>query len=140
MTPKDIELVKSSFAKVLPIKETAAELFYARLFVIAPSTRSMFKGDMAEQGRKLMSILAVAINGLDRFEQLRPAIVQLANRHVEYGVRPEHYETVGEALIWTLREGLDEAFTSDVEAAWTRVYAALSATMIEAAYPRPVAA
>jgi nitric oxide dioxygenase len=135
MTPAEIVLVQSSFEKVLPIAPQAAQLFYARLFERAPEVRPLFKGDMDEQGRKLMATLAAVVRGLDRLDEILPVAKNLALRHVAYGVRPEHYEPVGATLLWTLEQGLGAEFTPDVAAAWGAAYGALSATMIEAAYP-----
>jgi hemoglobin-like flavoprotein len=140
MTPSDIDLVQSSFAKVAPIADTAAGLFYGRLFEIAPEVRPLFKGDIAEQGRKLMATLSVVVNGLRNLDAIVPVAAQLAVRHVDYGVKPEHYPVVGSALLWTLEKGLGEAFTPDVAEAWTRAYGTLSGAMIAAAYPHSAAA
>jgi len=129
MTGEQIRLVRESFEKVAPIAGTAAQLFYARLFDLDPSLESLFKGDMAEQGRKLMQMIGAAVRSLDRLEQVMPAVRTLGARHVAYGVREEHYRTVGRALIWTLRKGLREDFTPEAEAAWAELYAALSAAM-----------
>jgi hemoglobin-like flavoprotein len=126
-------LVQSSFQKVAPIAETAATLFYGRLFELDPSLRHMFHGDMKEQGRKLMNMLTLAVRGLDRPEQLIPAVQMLGRRHTGYGVKPEHYDTVGAALLWTLEQGLGEAFTPEVKAAWVEVYTLLANTMQTAA-------
>ncbi|WP_376098907.1 globin family protein [Roseomonas sp. CCTCC AB2023176] len=134
MTPEQIELVKRSFAKVVPIKETAAALFYGRLFEVDPALRALFRDtDMVEQGRKLMATLGFVVMNLGHPGSVVPAAQGLARRHVGYGVREEHYATVGAALIWTLRQGLGEAFTPAVEDAWTAAYAMLSGAMIEAA-------
>ncbi len=133
MTGEQIRLVRESFEKVLPIADAAAALFYGRLFDLDPALEPLFKGDIAEQGRKLMQMLAVAVKGLDRLEQILPAVESLGARHVAYGVRDEHYETVGRALIWTLRKGLGEAFTVDTEAAWVEVYTTLAGAMKGAA-------
>lgn len=135
MTPNEIDLVQSSFAKVVPIKNEAANLFYTRLFDVAPEVKSMFSGDMEEQGAKLMMTLAAVVNGLHDLEATLPQVKALAVRHVDYGVKPEHYPVVGSALLWTLSQGLGDEFTSDVEAAWTTAYGTLSSVMIEAAYP-----
>lgn len=129
MTGEQIRLVRESFEKVAPMADTAAQLFYARLFDLDPSLESLFKGDMVEQGRKLMQMLGVAVKSLERLEQVVPAVEALGARHVAYGVRQEHYRTVGRALIWTLRKGLREEFTPEAEAAWAEVYAALSGAM-----------
>jgi hemoglobin-like flavoprotein len=142
MTGEQITLVRDSFQKVLPIADAAATLFYARLFDLDPALEPLFKGDIAEQGRKLMQMLSVAVRGLDALDQLLPALGALGARHVAYGVRDEHYETVGRALIWTLRKGLCDDFTPAVEAAWAETYAALAGAMKAgaAAVPRPEAA
>ncbi len=133
MTPEQITLVKESWAKVLPISETAAELFYGKLFELDPQVKSMFKGDMKEQGRKLMAILNTAVNALDNVEAIVPALQDMGKRHVDYGVKDEDYDTVGAALIWTLGAGLKDAFTEEVEAAWTTVYTLVADTMKAAA-------
>jgi hemoglobin-like flavoprotein len=101
----------------------------------------MFKGDMKEQGQKLMKMIATAVNGLDRLDSIVPAVQDLGRRHVGYGVRPEHYDTVGAALLQTLEQGLGSAFTPEVKQAWATVYGVLAATMKDAAYgSRPIAA
>jgi len=134
MTPRDIELVQSSFKAVAPIAPEAAALFYGRLFEIAPDTKRLFHGDMTEQGRKLMATLAVVVNGLRDLEAILPAAAALAKRHVDYGVTPAHYVPVGAALLWTLEQGLGPAFTPETKAAWTGAYETLSGAMIAAAY------
>jgi hemoglobin-like flavoprotein len=133
MTTLQIELVQSSFEAVKPIAEVAADLFYTRLFELDPSLRAMFRTDRAEQGRKLMHMIGVAVKGLSRPEQILPAVEELGRRHSCYGVRDEHYATVGAALLWTLEKGLGEAFTPDIRAAWTAVYTLLAETMRRAA-------
>src|SRR5215211_3713854 len=111
-------LVQSSFEKVASIADTAAALFYGRLFELDPSLRPMFTTDLKEQGKKLMNMLTLAVRGLDKLDQLVPAVQALGRRHAGYGVRAEHYNTVGAALIWTLEMGLGEAFTPEVKEAW----------------------
>jgi hemoglobin-like flavoprotein len=133
MTPEQVKLVKDSWAKVAPIAETAAELFYGKLFELDPSVKPMFKGDMTDQGRKLMTMLNTAVNSLDNVEAIVPAIQAMGKRHVGYGVKDEHYDTVGEALIWTLGAGLKDDFTEDTKAAWITVYTLVSTTMKDAA-------
>jgi len=141
MTPQDKKLVQESFAKVAPIAEQAAALFYQNLFTMDPSLKALFKGDMKEQGEKLMKMIAVAVNGLDRLEAIVPAVQSLGRRHVDYGVKPEHYDTVGAALLQTLSMGLGAEFTPEVKDAWTTVYGVLAGTMKAAAYgDEPVAA
>ncbi len=133
MTPHQIELVQKTFADIKPISATAAELFYNRLFTIDPKLRPMFKGDIRQQGQMLMSMLGVAVNGLDKLETLAPAVRQLGARHVGYGVRDEHYATVGAALLWTLGQGLGAAFTPTVREAWVSAYSLLANVMQEGA-------
>ena len=135
MNGVQIRLVQDSFRQVAPMAEAAAGLFYARLFELDPDLRSLFKGDMTEQGRRLMQMLGLAVKSLDRPEQLLPAVRALGARHVAYGVREKDYDTVGGALLWTLRQGLGDAFTPEVEAAWAEVYAALAAAMQDGAVP-----
>ncbi|MFZ5876185.1 MAG: globin family protein [Nitrospirota bacterium] len=133
MTPEQIALVQSTFKQVIPIADDAAALFYRRLFELDPDLKALFKGDMVEQGKKLMQMIGVAVNGLTRLDEIVPAVQQLGKRHVGYGVTPAHYQTVGSALIWTLELGLGEAFTPPVKDAWVAAYGLLSGVMIEAA-------
>jgi hemoglobin-like flavoprotein len=140
MTPDQVKLVQESFAKVVPISETAAELFYGRLFEIAPQVKAMFPADMTEQRRKLMMMLAAVVNGLGDLPSILPAASALATRHVSYGAKAEHYPVVGAALLWTLEKGLGDGWTHDVAAAWTTAYGTLSVYMISEAYGRPQAA
>jgi hemoglobin-like flavoprotein len=134
MTPENIALVKSSWQQVLPIQKAAAELFYGRLFELDTSLRPLFKGDMAEQGRKLMTMINTVVMSLDRLEPLLGAVEDLGRRHVGYGVTEAHYDTVGSALLWTLGQGLGAQFTPPVEAAWTEAYTTLASVMKQAAY------
>ena len=133
MTPKQIELVQGSWNKVVPIADSAAELFYGRLFSLDPSLRPMFKSDMKEQGRKLMSMIGTAVNGLTRLDEIVPAVQALGVRHAGYGVKPAHYGTVATALLWTLEKGLGDAFTPEVKEAWVGAYTLLAKTMQDAA-------
>ena len=134
MTPEQKTMVQKSFAMVLPIADTAAELFYGRLFELDPSVRAMFHGDMKEQGRKLMTMIRVAVANLDRLDEIVPAIEALGERHARYSVQDSHYETVGTALIWTLEQGLGPAFTPDTRQAWVEVYGILASVMQNAAH------
>jgi hemoglobin-like flavoprotein len=140
MTPDQVKLVQQSFARVAPISEAAAVLFYDRLFEVAPSVKAMFPADMTEQRKKLMATLAVVVNGLGNLESVLPAASALARRHVSYGAKPAHYPAVGAALLWTLEMGLGESWTPDVADAWTAAYETLSRFMIAEAYGRPQAA
>jgi hemoglobin-like flavoprotein len=134
MTAQEIKLVQSSFRAVAPIADQAAALFYARLFELDPALRALFRGDMQEQGRKLMGVLGLAVGSLEKLDQLLPAVRQLGVRHVGYGVDDGHYATVGAALLWTLEKGLGSAFTPEVRAAWTTTYTTLASTMLDAAH------
>jgi nitric oxide dioxygenase len=133
MTRTQIALVQSTFAAVAPQADAVAALFYSRLFDLDPSLKRLFSSDMTEQGRKLMKMLALAVNGLDRLDDLVPAVRSLGVRHAAYGVVDAHYDTVGDALLWTLEQGLGAGFTPDVREAWTSVYGALASTMKNAA-------
>jgi hemoglobin-like flavoprotein len=140
MTPEQLKAIQESFAKVAPISEQAAELFYGRLFEIAPAVKPLFRGDMKEQGKKLMATLAVVVNGLGNLQSILPAASALAKRHVDYGVKASDYTPVGQALLWTLERGLGPNWTPDLAAAWTTAYTVLSDFMIGEAYGRSVAA
>ncbi|MCW3796736.1 globin domain-containing protein [Sphingomonas sp. BN140010] len=133
MTPLQIDLVQDSFALIVPRRTEAAAIFYERLFVLAPETRALFKNDLAEQGRKLMQVLVTIVRNFDDLGPLLDSVDYLAQRHVGYGVRDEHYAIVGEALIETLRECLGVSFDERTERAWGYAYTILSGRMIRAA-------
>jgi hemoglobin-like flavoprotein len=130
---RTVELVQASWAKVAPIADTAATLFYGRLFELDPSLRLLFKSDLGEQKMKLMQTLAVAVDGLGNTAKLVPVLRHLGARHVGYRVSDRHYDVVGEALLWTLRQGLGEDFTPEVEAAWTEIYGLVASVMKQGA-------
>ena len=132
-TEKDLSLVIKTFDQVVPIAGLAADLFYDRLFEIAPGLRSMFPQDMRDQKRKLFVMLATAVQGLNDLDRLVPQVKALGARHAGYGVRSEHYAIVGQALIWTLERGLGKACTPQVEWAWIRVYSLLATVMQQGA-------
>ncbi len=133
LTEEQIKLVQESWDKVVPIQETAAELFYGQLFEIAPEVKPLFKGDMKSQGRKLMTMLNTAVKSLNDLEKIVPVVQQSGRNHVKYGVKDEHYGKVAEALLWTLGQGLGDDFTEEVKNAWIAVYVLLSTVMKEAA-------
>lgn len=133
MTPEQVKLVQDSFKKVVPIADTAADLFYDRLFVIAPQVRSMFPDDMSGQKKKLIGILATAVTNLHQVETILPTVENLGRRHVGYGVTDAHYEPVGAALLWTLEQGLGPDFTPEVKTAWTETYLTVAGVMKKAA-------
>jgi hemoglobin-like flavoprotein len=133
MTPRQKELVQQSWAKVVPIADTAAALFYARLFELDPSLRPLFSTDIKEQGKKLMQMISVAVRGLEDLDALVPAVQALGRRHGGYGVKDEHYATVAAALLWTLEKGLGESWNAELQDAWIAVYTVLAGTMKQAA-------
>jgi hemoglobin-like flavoprotein len=133
MTSAQIDLVQSSFVKVVPIADTAAQIFYQRLFTLDPSLRSLFKSDMQQQGKKLMDSLRMVVANLRNLDRVVPGVQAMARRHVDYGVKNEHYATVGAALLDTLEKGLGDSFTSEVRDAWIAAYTILAETMMEAA-------
>jgi hemoglobin-like flavoprotein len=133
MTPEQKQIVQTTFAQVAPIADAAAAMFYARLFELDPSLKPLFTTDITDQGRKLMRMIGLAVNGLDRLETLVPVVRQLGARHVGYGVKDEHYDTVAAALLWTLERGLGDQFTPAAREAWVAVYGVLASTMKDAA-------
>lgn len=133
MTPHQIDLVQKSFNDVKPIAREAADLFYRRLFSMDASLKSMFKGDMSKQGQMLMSMIGAAVAGLRDLDKLAPVVRQLGARHVAYGVRDEHYATVGGALLWTLEQGLGDMFTPETRDAWAAAYGLLAGVMQQGA-------
>lgn len=137
MTPTQIQLVQATWAKVVPIKDAAAEIFYGKLFEMDPALKPLFKGDMKAQGTKLMSMINTAVNGLTRLDQIVPAVESLGKRHVGYGVKDQHYDTVAGALLYTLEKGLGPAFTPEVRQSWTDAYMLLAGVMKKAAATVP---
>ena len=135
LTLKQKELVQASWEKVGPIADTAAELFYGKLFELDPAVKPLFKeSDMKEQGKKLMQMITVAVKGLDNLGELVPAVQKLGERHNGYGVKAEHYDTVGAALLDTLGKGLGDDFTEETKEAWTITYTTLASVMKEAQF------
>ncbi|WP_407495646.1 globin family protein [Pseudooceanicola sp. MF1-13] len=135
MDDKTITLVQDSFAQVVPIKDTAAEIFYADLFETAPHVQPYFaNANMAEQGSKLMMTLGIVVNGLRNLPAIVPVAQDLAVKHVDYGVKAEDYAAVGASLLRTLEKGLGDGFTPEVKDAWITAYTTLSGVMIDAAY------
>lgn len=126
-------LIQATFKELLPCSQVAAELFYKRLFELDPQLRSLFMVSMKQQESKLMDMLQLAIYGLDYPEQLIPALRRLGERHLVYGVKPEHYQTAGTALLWMLEQAMEDNFTLEIKAAWQTLYTLLADTMLEAA-------
>lgn len=133
LTEKEIEMVQESWEKCVPIADKAAELFYGKLFELDPSVRPLFTTDIKEQGKKLMTMITTAVRSLKKLDTIVDAVQQMGVRHGAYGVKDEHYDTVGAALIWTLGQGLGDDFTDEVEAAWVKVYTLLATVMKDAA-------
>jgi len=140
MSPEQVKPVQDSFKKVVPIADTAADLFYDRLFAIAPQVRTMFPDDMSGQKKKLIGILATAVTNLHQVETILPTVENLGRRHVAYGVTDAHYEPVGAALLWTLEQGLGPDFTPEVKTAWTETYLTVAGVMKKAAAEVPASA
>jgi hemoglobin-like flavoprotein len=132
MSPEQIALVRSSWRRVLPIQDVAAQLFYERLFALDPSIKPLFRGDITEQGQKLMTMLGTVVSHLHRLDDVVSAARALGRRHLEYGVAPSHYDTVGTALLSTLRVGLGDGLTREAEDAWAIAYATLAGVMKQA--------
>ena len=133
MTEEQVEMVQGSWEQVVPIADQAAGLFYGRLFALAPEVRRLFPSDMEEQGRKLMQMLTTVVRSLDRLDRVVPAVQALGRRHGGYGVQDEHYAVVAAALLWTLEQGLGDAWSPELAAAWTDAYTILADTMKAAA-------
>jgi hemoglobin-like flavoprotein len=133
ISPREKRLVQGSWKLVLPIAEKAAEIFYGKLFELDATLKPLFKSDIKEQGKKLMQMLGVAVTGLDKLGEIVPAVQELGARHVGYGVKDEDYDTVATAFIHTLEQGLGDAFTDEVKAAWVKVYGVLAGAMKAAA-------
>lgn len=134
MTPQQIKIVQNSWDKVIPIAATAADLFYARLFEINPETEKLFGNtDLAKQKRKLLQTLTETVASLDRFADLKSQLATLGRGHAGYGVTPTHYTNVGSALLWTLEQGLGEAWTKEVKEAWELAYDTIATQMQEGA-------
>ena len=134
MSPEQKTLVQETWRHVMPIADTAASLFYQRLFEVDPKTRDLFEGvDLAGQGMKLTQAINMVVVALDRLDDLSPVVAALGRRHADYGVTDAHYDTVGAALIWTLEKGLGELWSEDAKAAWLAAYTVLADIMKSAA-------
>jgi nitric oxide dioxygenase len=132
ISPGQKQLVQDTFQYVKPVSAAAAQLFYSRLFQLNPSLKPLFKGDLEDQRRKLLASITAVVEGLDRFDEMLPGVQAMAARHECYGVRPEHYEDFGAALLWTLERALGPSWTPDVRQAWAAVYDSLSSAMKQA--------
>ncbi|MCS6823515.1 MAG: globin domain-containing protein [Cytophagaceae bacterium] len=135
MNTQQIELVKSTWGYVLAHSGEAMELFYGRLFEIAPEVRPLFKEDIKIQAQKLKKMVTLIVAKLNKLEEIENEIKYLAQKHEGYGAKPEHYHIVGEALLWTLEKGLKDRWTDEVKEAWVAVYSILSNAMIKVVKP-----
>ena len=133
VTPKQVRLVQKSFKRLVPIADKAAALFYDRFFALDPSVQPMFDVELDAQGEKLMETLTWVVQHLDEPETFMDDVRELGKRHVSYGVKPEHYQTMREALFWMLAQALGDAFTDEVAAAWAAAYALLADAMLRGA-------
>lgn len=136
ITQRQVYLIQESFAKVEPIADQAAEIFYNKLFEYAPEVRPLFKRPIPQQGKMLMGALKAAVNGLNNLDALVPVLQRMAIKHVEYGVQPEHYTPVGNALLYTLKTGLGSHWNPELRQAWVDVYRLMAHTMKQHAYGR----
>lgn len=136
MNSDQIDLVRTTWRQVATLGDAAGDLFYKRLFQVDPMLRMLFADDLAEQKKKLLRMIGNAVALLDQPDKLVPAVQELGRRHAGYGVKEPHYATVGSALLWTLEQGLGEAWTPEVKDAWLSTYTLLSQTMVQAAYPK----
>jgi nitric oxide dioxygenase len=136
LSQEEIDLLRASFRQVAAAPGAAAGLFYDRLFEVAPEVRTLFPPDMEAQGQKMMSTLGIVVAQLHEMDRMQPVLAALAERHVGYGVRPDHYALLAEPLEWMLRQSLGERFTPAVAATWQKAFAGLTAAMIAAAYPQ----
>jgi nitric oxide dioxygenase len=127
-----IDRVQQSFKQVVPIADEVGPMFYARLFETHPETRAMFAADIAPQAKKLVQMLALVVNSLHRLDTILPAVEALARRHKDYGVADAHYPVVGATLLWTLEQGLGDAFDAEIKHAWAVAFGTLSTAMIAA--------
>ena len=129
MNQIEIDLVQQSWRELASIKAKVGGLFYDKLFSLDPALGLLFRGDLREQGDKLVSMIDSAVEGLSNPGPLLLTLALLGMRHAGYGVRNQDYETVGRALLATLALGLGEKYTPEVQAAWVEAYTLLANTM-----------
>jgi hemoglobin-like flavoprotein len=132
MNAQQIALVQTTFEKVEPIAQQTGELFYARLFEMDPTIRPLFKGDIKKQALMLMTVIGLAVRGLDRPQSIQEAVSSLGARHSSYGVGSADYNTFGAALIWALEQSMGNDFTPEVKEAWVEAFGVLSDAMKKA--------
>lgn len=132
MTPKQIEIIQESWDYVITNTQKAGELFYNRLFEESPELRPLFKGDIKDQERKLISLITFAVGKLNNIGEIIADVQALGTRHKQYGVKDEHYGKVASALLWTLEQGLGSKWTDEAKTAWTTLYVTLADVMTKA--------
>jgi hemoglobin-like flavoprotein len=133
MTQEEIILIKRTWKLFREINPAVVgDTFYSKLFLDNPSVRKMFPKDMNQQYQKLIDMLSTVVGRLDHLEDLSGEIAAMGQRHVSYGVKPSQYKKVGEALLWTLEQGLGKDYTPEVKDAWTKCYNTLANAMINA--------
>lgn len=134
MTHEQINLIQQNFNSIAPRAEDVATVFYNRLFAMKPTLRLLFPADLTEQKKKLMTTLALTIKSLGEADKLIPVLENLGRKHALYGVRKEHYDIVGTALLLTLRDALGKEFTAEARDAWAQMYDFVAGTMKRAAH------
>ena len=138
LTPAQKRLVRESFESASYYSVALTKLFYGRLFELEPTVRPLFKSNLEEQSLKLLDMLRTVVDALDRFEEVRPLLVELGRKHVTYGTRPEHYEVVSKALLWALSQALELEYDGEAKKAWDQMLRAISAAMLEGAASGPL--
>ena len=134
MTPRQVRVLKESWARVAPNFDHLAAMFYSRLFELDPTIRPLFPNDMKAQERKFADLLSVIVHGWEYLDDLLPALIDLGRRHRSYRVTDRMYGTVGKSLLWSLKQELGDGFTVEVEEAWAETFNTLAEVMKSAAY------
>jgi hemoglobin-like flavoprotein len=137
MTDLKILAVKNTWSYIIFQAEEVGQLFYNKLFELDPSLRQLFRGNIEQQGKKLMDMLTMIISRLQRLEDIEKEVKALGHRHVGYGTKPEHYQSVGKALLWALENSLEEQWNEETRQAWTEAYNVMANTMLEGAKTHP---
>jgi len=130
VTENQILLVKGSWSFIVMNPVGAGQLFYERLFEVAPGVRHLFKGDIKHQARKLINMVTLVVTKIDKLDDIIEEVKLLGQRHNRYGAEPAHYQVVGECLLWTLEKGLGDKWNDETREAWTKVYGILADAMI----------
>lgn len=133
MTARQMQMVRESFPVIREVAGPLSQLFYGRLFELQPGLRPMFRHDLASQGRKLMEMLSVIVDHLDRLESLDPVLRELGRRHAGYGVLPQHYATVEQALLWSFGHAMEYEFDDELKGAWRAIITEVSNAMLAGA-------